>query len=116
MEFEVARGHEFQQYINEIAALRLLIFKEYPYLYDGDIQTERDYLNGYSRSENSIVIIVKDGQKVIGAVTGIPLVEVDAIFLTPFAKNQSIDSIFHLGEILLLKEYRAIFFIDSLLL
>ena len=107
MEFEIATGHEFQQYTNEIAALRMLVFKEYPYLYDGDMQTELDHLNDYSKSKNSILIIVKDEQKVIGAVTGIPLAEVDEVFLTPFAKNEPIDSIFHLGEILLLKEYRG---------
>jgi GNAT superfamily N-acetyltransferase len=107
MEFQIATGQQFQQHINAIAALRISIFKEYPYLYDGDIQTETEYLKSYSKSKNSVLIIVKDKQKVIGAVTGIPLAEADEMFLTPFPKNQSIHSIFYLGEILLLKEYRG---------
>lgn len=107
MEFQIVTGQQFQQHINTIAALRILIFKEYPYLYDGDIQTEMDYLKSYSKSKNSVLIIVKDKQKVIGAVIGIPLAEADEIILPPFAQNQSIHSIFYLGEILLLKEYRG---------
>lgn len=107
MEFQITTGQQFQQHINSIAGLRISIFKEYPYLYDGDIQTEMEYLKSYTKSKHSVLIIVKDKQNIIGAVTGIPLAEADEIFLTPFAKNQSIQSIFYLGEILLLKEYRG---------
>jgi len=51
--------------------------------------------------------MVKDDEKVIGAVTGIPLAEAGEKFLIPFATNQPVDSIFYLGEILLLKDYRG---------
>jgi len=106
--FQIVTGQQLQQHIDAIAALRISIFKEYPYLYDGDMQSEMDYLKSYSKSKNSILIIVKDQGNIVGALTGIPLAEADEMFLTPFAKNQlPIHHIFYLGEILLSKEYRG---------
>jgi GNAT superfamily N-acetyltransferase len=107
LKFHILTGPQLQPYINDIAALRISIFRDYPYLYDGDIQTEIDYLKSYSKSANSILVLVEDHKKVVGAVTGLPLAEVDETLLTPFEKNSSLHSIFYLGEILLLKEYRG---------
>ena len=108
MELQVVTGRQFKQHINTVANLRISIFKEYPYLYDGNMASEADYLNSYSVSKNSILIMVKDKEKIVGAVTGIPLFETDEMFLTPFVKHHfSIHSIFYLGEILLLKKYRG---------
>jgi len=108
MEFEILTNHQIQQHIETIASLRIAIFKEYPYLYDGDMQSERDYLKSYAASKNSVVILAKDKGKIVGAVTGIPLSELDKIFLMPFMeKHIPTKAQYYLGEILLLKEYRG---------
>lgn len=108
MKLQVIRGHQFQKYLHAVADLRMSIFREYPYLYDSDMQSELDYLKGYSTSKNSLLIIVQDQEKVVGALTGIPLGEMDKAFLPPFVKGHlPIRSIFYLGEMLLLKEYRG---------
>ncbi|HLB52190.1 MAG TPA: GNAT family N-acetyltransferase [Chlamydiales bacterium] len=108
MEFQVVTGNLFKQYINTVANLRMSIFKEYPYLYDGSMTYEAEYLKSYAVSKNSILIIVKDKEKIVGAITGIPLMETDEMFRIPFVKHHfPVRSIFYLGEILLLKEYRG---------
>lgn len=108
MEFITITGPEFENYIETVATLRLTIFKEYPYLYDGTIQTEKNYLKNYARSKNSLTILVKDGEKIVGAITGMPLVEMEETFVTPFYKNQlPIHPFYYLGEVLLFKEYRG---------
>jgi GNAT superfamily N-acetyltransferase len=108
MKFEMIRGHQFESYIDVIADLRIEIFKEYPYLYDGDKATEVDYLKSYSASRSSILVLASDQGRIVGAVTGIPIAEMDAQFLVPFVENHfSVMSIFYLGEMLLLKEYRG---------
>ncbi|HEX2580239.1 MAG TPA: GNAT family N-acetyltransferase [Rhabdochlamydiaceae bacterium] len=77
-------------------------------MYDGDMQTEADYLGGYSSSKNGILAVVKDGEKIVGAVSGKPLAETEEVLLVPFAqKKLPIQSVFYLGEIMLLKEYRG---------
>jgi GNAT superfamily N-acetyltransferase len=108
MNFQIARGREIQKYINDIAVLRITVFREYPYLYDGDMPTEVDYLSGYSSSKNSVLIFVKDGEKTVGAVSGKPLADMEELLLVPFAQHHlSVQDIFYLGEIMLLKEYRG---------
>jgi len=108
MEFQVVTGHQFTQHINAIAHLRIAIFKEYPYLYDGKLADEATYLKSYAASKNTLLIIAKDQGKIVGAITGIPLAETDEIFRMPFEKYHfSVHSIFYLGEILLFKEYRG---------
>ena len=108
MKFQIATGHHTQEYINDVATLRLLVFREYPYLYDGDRRTELDYPNGYSSNENSILVIAKDGEKIVGAISGKPLLETEEAFLVPFAQQRlPVQGIFYLGEIMLLKEYRG---------
>lgn len=88
--------------------LRTKIFREYPYFYIGDEKTETEYADFYLKSPNSFLILVKEGQKKIGLVSGIPLVEMDEYFLTPFHRaSLSLQPIFYLGEILLLKEFRG---------
>ncbi len=108
VQLQVFKGSEVQQHIDELAELRLSIFREYPYLYEGDIREERNYLKMYSSSENSLVILAQDGQKIVGAATGVPLKETSADYWEIFSKKGiSIDEIFYLGELILLKDYRS---------
>ncbi|MBM3207703.1 MAG: GNAT family N-acetyltransferase [Chlamydiae bacterium] len=108
MELEIVIGHNFQKHIDTVANLRISIFREYPYLYDGNISYEADYLKSYVLSKNSILILARDKGQIVGALTGLPLLEADEMFRIVFEKNPfPIDSIFYLGEILLIKEYRG---------
>jgi hypothetical protein len=37
-------GKDFEPYLLRLANLRIKIFREYPYLYDGNIEDEKQYL------------------------------------------------------------------------
>ena len=53
-------GKQIQSYIDDIASLRLKVFKDFPYLYDGNIEDEHKYLERYSLSKNSLVLLFLD--------------------------------------------------------
>lgn len=102
-------GEEARAYVNELAALRLKVFWEYPYLYEGTLNYEKKYLETYFAAKNSFVLIVKDQGQVIGATTGIWAKEEEESLRKPFLMH-GLDpaSIFYFGESVLLKEYRGL--------
>ncbi|MBS0628498.1 MAG: GNAT family N-acetyltransferase [Verrucomicrobia bacterium] len=107
MKIEIIQGREILTYIHKLATLRISVFREYPYLYDGTLDYEEEYLLMYVQSKESIWIVVEEKGKMIGAVTGLPLIDAIEEIKNPFLKDEkSIKDIFYLGEILLLKEYR----------
>lgn len=110
MNFEVLRlnGNEARAYVNELADLRLKVFWDYPYLYEGTHEYEVKYLETYFSAQNSFVLIVKDQGKVIGATTGIWAKEEEEALRKPFLIH-GLDPavIFYFGESVLLKEYRG---------
>lgn len=101
-------GKQIQSYIDDIASLRLKVFKDFPYLYGENIEDEHKYLERYSLSKNSLVILVLDNDKVVGASTALPLSDADSGFKEPFENSvYNIDDIFYFGESVLLREYRG---------
>ena len=67
------KGSAIIPYIPDLARLRIDIFQHYPYLYAGDLTYETQYLQTYVDCPESFMVIVLDGEKVIGASTAIPL-------------------------------------------
>ena len=43
------RGPEITPWLDDVARLRLAVFRDWPYLYEGDADYERDYLGAYAR-------------------------------------------------------------------
>jgi len=102
------RNPEIQPFIPELAKLRINIFKEYPYLYDGHLEYEYKYLNTYVKCPHSIVVLVFDHEQVVGASTAIPLEFETIEFQKPFLDHQiPIADIFYFGESILKPEYRG---------
>ncbi len=101
-------GKSIYPYIKDLAKLRMEIFRDFPYLYQGSQAYEENYLSIYLRSEEAIIVIVKDGERVVGASSGLPLsMETDEV-LEPF-HGTSIrpEEVFYFGESLLMKPYRG---------
>lgn len=101
-------GPEVEPYIGDLAALRVKVFREYPYLYDGSEEYERKYLRRYLESPEFVMVLALDGERVVGASTAQPMVyEVDE-FKRPFVQEgYDLAEIFYLGESVLLPEYRG---------
>jgi len=101
-------GPGLAPWIADLARLRISVFRDYPYLYDGNIAYEENYLQTYLNSVDSIVILAQDGQQVIGASTGLPLVDETAEFQQPFiAQGYDPAKVFYCAESVLLPSYRG---------
>lgn len=101
-------GTTLNQYIPDIAALRMKIFREYPYLYEGSLKYEEEYLRAYIEARNAIVVIAFDNGRIIGASTGMPMEhETDNVKQPWSDKGYALQEVFYFGESVLLPEYRG---------
>ncbi len=108
VKIEVLKGNEVIPYLKPLAELRILFYRDYPYLYEGDLAEEEDYLSLYAGSENSLFVVAKEDEKMIGAITGLPLLESQEENRELFThKLNAVNHIFHVGELVLLPEYRS---------
>ncbi|EDY81328.1 hypothetical protein VDG1235_946 [Verrucomicrobiia bacterium DG1235] len=102
-------GAEVAEYVPSLAALRIEVFREYPYLYEGNLEYESEYLLSYAKSANSVFVLVLDGDKVVGVSTGMPMVDADSDFRAPFAeRGHAIEKVYYFGESVLRKTYRGL--------
>ncbi len=93
--------------IPHLAALRCAIFRDYPYLYDGDEAYERQYLATYQHSPAAAIVVAIDNTKIIGASTCLPLADADPAIQHPLrAQNIDPNRVFYFGESVLQPAYR----------
>lgn len=108
LELKRLSGAALKQYIPELASLRIEVFRDFPYLYDGDTEYEAKYLQTYIQCPESVIVLAFDGDKVVGASTGIPLKFETEEVKAPFLKaGLNIDKIFYCGESVLISKYRG---------
>ncbi len=109
LRFERLGGPRFSEVFDELAALRIAVFREYPYLYEGTLAYEKTYLQTYADAGRSFFFAVYDGTRMIGATTCIPLEDETDEVQEPFLKaGFALDEVFYFGESLLLPEYRGL--------
>ena len=102
------RGAEVASRLDAVAALRIAVFREWPYLYDGDAAYEAQYLATYTRSPRSLFVLVCDGDAVVGASTALPLADETDAFRAPFvARGLDVGRVCYFGESVLLPAYRG---------
>lgn len=107
MDFRVYKGKEISALVEDLAELRIHIFKEFPYLYEGNKAFEYEYLNKYVESDCSFLFTIWNNEKLVGATTCIALYDEFEDVKEPFIKaGIEINSIIYFGESILLKEYR----------
>jgi GNAT superfamily N-acetyltransferase len=97
-------GAEIESVWKDLAELRIQVFREFPYLYEGTFDYEREYLATYWKSPRSLAVLVKDAGRCVGATTSLPLLDEQAEFRAPFADPEQY---FYLGESVLLPQYRG---------
>lgn len=108
MDIRLLRGAEIEPHIDDLARLRIQVFREFPYLYDGNLDYEAEYLATYVRSADSLCVLVRDEGRVVGASTALPLADETEEFQQPFiAAGWNPARIFYFGESVLLPEYRG---------
>jgi len=108
MRVERLTGDALEAALDDLAQLRITVFRAFPYIYDGDADYERRYLQTYRDSENAILVGAFDGDKLVGASTGAPMEEHADEFAAAFAgQEMDLQDIFYCAESVLLPEYRG---------
>lgn len=101
-------GPQLADGIPALARLRMSVFREWPYLYDGSLDYEQEYLAKFSRAHGAVIVAAFDGDEIVGAATGSPMVGHADEFAEPFRqRGYDISSIFYCGESVLLPAYRG---------
>ena len=110
LQVERLSGTEVAQQFDALARLRIAVFREYPYLYEGSLAYERDYLRAFGSSGRSTLVIARDGEQVVGAATAMPLLEhgeADALAPPLVALGYDPAHVYYFGESVLLRSYRG---------
>lgn len=102
------RGGDLDAALDDVARLRIAVFRDWPYLYDGDLEYERRYLEGFRNSAGAVVVGAFDGEVLVGAATGAPMEDHAEEFAAPFAGTDlPLSDIFYCAESVLLPAYRG---------
>lgn len=107
-EVRVLTGAALDAALDDVAALRISVFRDWPYLYDGSLDYERRYLETYRHSAGAVVVGAFDGARLVGAATGTPMEDHAGEFAAPFeGTGLALHEIFYCAESVLLPQYRG---------
>lgn len=94
--------------IPDLARLRITVFRDFPYLYDGDEAYEAEYLADFAAAEGAVIVVARNGTDIVGAATAAPLGTQDTAWQQPLATaGFDIARTFYFGESVLLDSYRG---------
>ena len=106
--YQVLDGDGVAAALDDLARLRIDVFADWPYLYAGSLEYERDYVATYRDAQNAILVAAKDGDRIVGAATGTPMEDHASDFAAPFAATGiPLTDIFYCAESVLLPDYRG---------
>ena len=109
LRIEKCSGTTLMQYIPELARLRIEVFRDFPYLYDGNYEYEEKYLQTYIDTPSSVIVLAIDGERVVGASTALPMkYETDELKKPFIENNYNLDEVFYCSESVLNKDYRGL--------
>ncbi|ANT59596.1 GNAT family acetyltransferase [Salipiger sp. CCB-MM3] len=107
-EVRVLTGAALDAALDDVARLRITVFRDFPYLYDGDLDYERRYLESYRQSEGAVLVGAFEGTQLVGAATGTPMEDHASDFAAPFAAiGLALSDIFYCAESVLLRSARG---------
>jgi len=108
LSIETLTGAAALPFFGELAALRIEVFREFPYLYEGTAQDEASYLASYTKSPRSVVVLARDADQVVGAATAMPLTDHGEAVAPPLVQaGFDPERVFYFGESVLRAPYRG---------
>lgn len=101
-------GAALADVIPDLARLRIRVFRDFPYLYQGTQAYEETYLRTLAQAPDALVVVARGGGQVVGASTALPLLQETPEVRAPF-HGPELDParVLYLGESVLLPEYRG---------
>ena len=105
---EPATGADVAHYLSALAVLRIEVFREWPYLYDGDVAYEERYLAPYATAPDTVVVIAWAGDELVGAATALPLTAHSDEVVPPLAAaGYDPATVYYFGESVLRRDFRG---------
>lgn len=106
--FETLSGAALVPLLPDLAALRIAVFRDWPYLYAGDGGYEQGYLRAYAEGPGAAIVVCRDGDRVVGAATCQPMIQAHAPVAACFrAAGLDPAGFCYFGESVLLRAYRG---------
>lgn len=101
-------GSALTSALDDLARLRIAVFRDFPYLYEGTRDYEEKYLLQFASGKDGIIVAASDAGRMIGCATGSALATYHGPLQEPFKKaGADIGGIFYCGESVLLPAYRG---------
>ena len=95
-------------HLGDVAALRIAVFRDWPYLYDGNLDFERQYVASYRDHPGALLVGAFDLGRLIGASTSTPLEDQGPDITAPLvAHGLRADQVLWGPESVLLPAYRG---------
>lgn len=112
LEVVALSGADLEAALDDLARLRIAVFRDWPYLYDGSMEYERNYMRAYRDSPGALLVAAidteLDGGRVVGASTSTPMEDHAGEFAEPLrGTGVPLEKILYGAESLLLAEYRG---------
>jgi len=108
LRLETLAGAAARPHLAALAALRAEVFREWPYLYAGDAETEARYLASYAEGKGAALVVALDGAQAVGVATCQPMAETHAEVREAFARTgHDITRTCYFGESVLRVAYRG---------
>ncbi len=108
MDVTALSGPDLRPFLGDLARLRAQVFRAFPYLYGGTPEYEEAYLQTYLDARDAVIILARDGGKVVGASTAVPLIHETPEIRAPFEPPEfDVSDVLYLGESVLLPQYRG---------
>lgn len=105
---ERLEGDALRARLDDLARLRIEVFRAWPYLYEGSLDYERRYLPRYAEAGTGTIVVAFDGEQVVGAATALALDEENDDVRAPFLRaGMATAPVFYFGESVLLPQYRG---------
>ena len=108
IEVRALQGAELEAALDDVAGLRIAVFRDWPYLYDGTLDYERQYLATYREPPGALLVGAFDLGRLVGASTSTPMEDHAAEFAAPFQRlGIPLTEILYGAESVLLPAYRG---------
>ena len=108
LRIEPVTGEALQRALPSLAKLRIEVFREWPYLYEGTLDYEANYIERFARLKDGVIVVASDAGETVGAATAAPLQGQNADVTTPFVeRGYDLTTLFYFGESVLRRNYRG---------